>query len=50
MADIIDVAMLGALILVSMICMALLVINNIRLQNYALKQMEKQKQGPWTWD
>ena len=41
---------IGVMILISMICMAAIVINSVRLQNYALQEAQKKREGPWTWD
>ena len=40
----------GALILASMICMAALVITDIRMKNDYLAQKEVRKSGPWDWE
>ena len=40
----------GALVLVSMILMAALVIENIRMENNYLAQEEAKRSGPWDWE
>lgn len=40
----------GALLVGSIVAMIALVINQIRLENWALKQMEKDKHRAWDWN
>ena len=41
---------LGALIIASIIVVGALFVNSIRLENEALKEMQKNKNNSWKWN
>ena len=47
MDNLLSYVSIGVMILISMICMVAIIINSIRLQNCALQEAQKKREGPW---